>query len=331
MKSLIRFTALAAALTAAGLPAHADLPLPARTMTSAEIGALSGMPYLDTTNQSFRMAAAVTASAYNKPVQTLGVERATGATVAVYRGAPSTSVPLAPPMPPGNAVLEMQSIGDSAQSWATMTSAGRPYIKATGYGAFTAEATASWHTTVTIPPGAAGKEVAVRFVVPAVSVAGATEQQGQARWRARMRADLLVNGFPAWSTDAVRFTTDPSKISSGQEVIVLQQFGNELAFPTNDENTPLSSGGPNDDTTMGTINGAAPKTTVYLTLGRFTQGTVVDLSMVVRGTAMTVPNSSGGTDNRCKWDNQEDRYFCSRGSVSVDGGTGETPRIYLLP
>ncbi len=328
MKSPIRIaaTALAAALAAASLPAHADLTLPARTMTSVEIGALSGMPYLDTTNQSFRMAAAATASAYNKPAQTLGVERVTGGTAAVYRGAPSTSVPLAPPMPPSSANLEMQTIGDSAQSWATMTSAGRPYIKATGFGAFTAEATASWHTTVTIPPGAAGKEVAVRFVVPAVSVAGATEQQGQARWRARLRADLLVNGFPAWSTDAVRFTTDPSKISSGQEVIVLQQFGNGLAFPTDDENTATD-----DDTTMGTINGVAPKTTVYLTLGRFTEGTVVDLSMVVRGTAMTVPASNGGTDNRCKWSNQEDRYFCSRGTVTVDGGTGETPRIYLLP
>lgn len=318
--------ATAALLAAASLSARADLPLPARTMTATEIGALSGMPYLDTTNQTFRMAAAATASAYNKPVQTLGVERVTGGTASVYRGAPNTSVPLAPPMPPGNAVLEMQSIGDSAQSWATMTSAGRPYIKATGYGAFTAEATASWHTTVTIPPGAAGKEVVVRFVVPTVSVAGATEQEGQARWRARMRADLLVNGFPAWSADAVRFTTDPSKISSGQEVIVLQQFGNGLAFPTDDENSASD-----DDTTMGNINGTAPKTIVHLTLGRFTEGTLVDLSMVMRGTAMTVPAVSGGTDNRCKWDNQEDRYFCSRGSVSVNGDNGETPRIYLLP
>lgn len=325
--SPIRSALAAAALAAACLPARADVPLPVHELTANEINALSGMPYLDTTNQTFKMAASATASAYNKAVQTLGVQRITNGTASVYRGAPSSSVPLAPPMPPASALFEMQSTGDSAQTWAAMTSAGRPYIKATGFGAFTAEATASWHTSVTIPPGAAGKEVVVRFVVPPVSVAGATEQEGRARWRARLRADLLVNGFPAWSTDALRFTTNPEDAGLNPgEVIVLQQFGSELPFSTNDEDTDTGN-----NTTMANINGTSTKKVVHVTLGRFAQGAVVDLSMLLRGTATSVPEVSGGTDNRCKWSNQLDRFFCSRATVTVDGATGEAPRIYLLP
>jgi len=325
--SPIRLALAAAGFATACLPAWADTPLPVHVLDSNEIGALSGMPYLDTNSQSFKMAAAATASAYNKPAQTLGVQRVTGGTAATYRGAPNSAVPLAPPMPPSSALFEMQSTGDSAQTWAAMTGDGKPYIKATGFGAFSAEATASWHTSLTIPAGAAGKEVVVRFVVPPVSVAGATEQQGKARWRARMRADLLVNGFPAWSTDATRLTTNPEDAGSNPgEVIVLQQFGTELPFTTNDEDADAGN-----NTTMGNINGTSTKKTVYVTLGRFAQGTVVDLSMLLRGTATSVPAANGGTDNRCKWDFVADRFFCSRATVTVDGATGETPRIYLLP
>jgi len=325
--SPIRLALAAAGFATACLPTWADTPLPVHVLDGNEIAALSGMPYLDTTSQTFKMAASATASAYNKPAQTLGVQRTTNGTAAVYRGAPNSAVPLAPPMPPVSALFEMQSTGDSAQTWATMTNAGKPYIKATGFGAFSAEATASWHTSLTIPAGAAGKEVVVRFVVPPVSVAGATEQQGKARWRARLRADLLVNGFPAWSTDALRFTTNPEDAGNNPgEVIVLQQFGNELPFSTNDEDSDTGN-----NTTMGNINGTAPKQTIYVTLGRFAQGAVVDLSMLLRGTATSVPAVSGGTDNRCKWDNQLDRFFCSRATVTVDGATGEAPRIYLLP
>jgi hypothetical protein len=74
-------------------------------------------------------------------------------------------------------------------------------------------------------------------------------QQGKARRRARLRADVLVNGFSAWSVDALRFT--------------------------------------------------------YLSLGRFAQGAVVDVSTVTRG--MSVPAASGSTDNS----NEFHRFFCS--------------------
>ena len=298
-------------LLATTLPALAGTPLPVRALSSTEIAALTGMPYLDPGSQAFTMTAGASSQAFNK-ISTQGAQRTVGGTAAVYRGAPTTTVPLLPPMPPGESVLDMITVGDSAQSWATMTAAGVPHVFVTGYGAFGADATAAWTTSITVPAGAAGRELVVRFVIPPVSVAGATEQQGQAYWRAKLRAELLVNGFPAWSTEAFRFTLDPSQVAFSLEQLLLQQFGAGLPFPANDTGQAASSA-----------------LVAYLTLGRFNPGAVVDLSMIVRGTAVTVPQAPGGTDNRCAWNHV--RYFCSRATVVVDGASGEPPRIYLLP
>ena len=324
------FMATAALLTTLA-PALADTPLPVRELTSTEIAALGGIHYLAPVSHPFSMAVAASARAHNKTTPTVGVQRVAGGTAAVYRGAPNSSVPLAPPMPPTSALLDFITTGDLAQTWATMTDAGRPYLSATGYGDFTADATASWNTRVTIPEGAAGREVVLRFVIPPVSVQGATEDEGRARWRARLRAELLMNGFPAWSAEAVRFTTDPNKIGNNTEVVVLQEFGSTLGFPSNDEDLPFANGGLNNDTGALTINSPSPKKTVHLTLGRFNPGAQLDLSMILRATATSVPAATGGTDHRCKWSIQQDRYFCSRGTVSVNGATGEAPRVYLLP
>lgn len=327
-------TLFAAALaTVLGMPgtAFADTPLPVRSLSTSEAAAVSGLPYLEPANHAFSMAAAASAKAYNKTTPTLAVQRVNGGTASVYRGAPASNPPLAPPMPPSSALLDFITTGDLAQTWATMTGSGLPYLRATGYGDFMADATSSWNTRLTIPAGGAGREVVVRFVIPPVSVQGATEDEGRARWRARLRAELLVNGFPAWSAEAVRFTTDPDKIGNGSEVVVLQEFGESLGFASNDEDLPLADGGLNNDTSAQNINTATSKKTVFLTLGRFDPGSLLDLSMILRATATSVPENAGGTDHRCNWSNQLDRYFCSRGSVSVNGATGEAPRIYLLP
>lgn len=300
-----------AGLLATTLSVCAGTPLPVRALTPTEIAALAGMPFLDPGNQPFLMTAGATASAFNK-ISTQGAQRALGGTAAVYRGAPTTTVPVLPPMPPAEALLDMIKIGDSAQSWATMTAQGVPHVFATGFGAFNADATAAWNTSITVPAGAAGRELVLRLVLPPLSVAGATEQDGQARWRARLRAELLVNGFPAWSAEAFRFTLDPSKSASSNEPLLLQQFGAALPLPAVGNGQTLSL-----------------PTVVHLTLGRYNPGAVVDLSMVVRGTAVTVPQLPGGTDHHCAWNGT--RYFCTRATVVVDGATGEPPRIYLLP
>lgn len=323
--------ALAAALAAASIGVQADMTSPVKVLTPAEIGALSGMPYLTPANQPFQVAASAHGSAYGKPTISVDAKRKTGTHAAVYRGTPVTSPPLYPAGPAASDLLDFISTGDLSQSWATMTSDGIPYLRVTGYGEFMADANASWNTRLTMPAGGS-REVVVRLVIPPVSVAGATEQEGIAQWRARMRADLLVNGFPAWSTEALRLTIDPKvQYSNLKETLVLQQFGDPLAFPTNDEDTPLANGGPANDSNAASVNSASSKRTVHVSLGRFNPGAVVDLSMTLRASATTVPKVSGGTDHRCKYSNQLGRYFCSRGSVSVDGATGEAPRIYLLP
>jgi hypothetical protein len=307
-------------------PAWADTPLAARELGAGELGQLSGMPYLSPSNSTFEMAVAVRASAYNKGLPVLSVQRKTNATAAVYNSRPAHPAPLMPtPTAPGDQ-LNFNTTGDLTQSWATMTSNGVPYLRLTGFGSFEGDATASWNTTVTVPSGGS-REVVVRVVVPPVSVAGNTEADGPARWRAKLRAELLVNGYPAWSTEAIRLTTNPG---TGAKLL-LQQFGAKLAFPTDDEDLPQSSGGLDNDTDDGNINSPAAKKVVHVTLGRFNPGAVLDLSMVMRGSALTVPAAAGGTDHRCNYSNVEDRYFCSRGSVGVDGSTGEAPRIYLLP
>ncbi len=316
---------LALAITTAA-PAWADTPLPARELTSAELAPLSGMPYLSPSNSPFEMAVAVRTSAYNKGLPVLSVQRKTNDTAAVYNSRPTHPAQLLPNPPAPGDQLSFITTGDLTQSWATMTANGVPYLRLTGFGSFEGDATASWNTTVTVPSGGS-REVVVRVVVPPVSVAGNTEAQGQARWRAKLRAELLVNGYPAWSSESIRLTTDPG---AGAKLL-LQQFGTKLAFPTDDEDLPQSSGGLDNDTDDGNINSAAAKKVVHVTLGRFDPGTVLDLSMVMRGTALTVPAVANGTDHRCNYSNVEDRYFCSRGSVGVNGSTGEAPRIYLLP
>jgi hypothetical protein len=209
-----------------------------------------------------------------------------------------------------------------------MTADGIPYITLTGYGEFQAEATAAWTTRVTVPAGGSGREVVVRFVIPPVGVSGRTQQQGEALWRSRLRADLLVNGFPAWSAQAIRLTVNAQPLD---DFIVLQEFGSPLGFPTDDEDLPADQGGPPNDSSIGNINSPSMVKTVYLTLGRFDPGAVVDLSMILRGTALTAPfyPSGGGVKHRCKDIGGE--YECTRGSVSVKGADGQAPRIYLLP
>lgn len=326
---LAALAALAALATlATSQPARADVPLPVKEMTNAEIGAVSGLPYLSPSNQAFRMAAAVQVSAYGQGAPQQAVQRSSGAAAAVYRSLPvqASPPPLLPPMPAGAALFDHAQTGDHAQSWATMSADGKPYLYARGYGEFGAEATASWTTSLVVPAGGS-REVVLRFVLPPASVAGYTEQDGIGRWRSRLRAEVLVNGFPAWSTEALRMTLEPKVQNNNlSETIVLQQYGQPLTFPTNDED---ADNGNNSGTA--TVNGASTQRVVHLSLGRFDPGAAVDLSMILRASALTVAAAPNGSDHRCKYNNAAARYYCSRGGVTMNGGSGEAPRIYLVP
>lgn len=308
--------------SAAGV-AQALTLLPTRELTPTEQGALSGMPNLSPSGVPFRVAATARVSAYNEPTPPTRTERRSGDAAAVYAGTHGTSPALLPtwPAPGANGLLDFATQGDLAQAWSTSSEGGVPFLFVTGHGAFRAEATAAWSATLTVPGGTSSREVVVRFVIPPVSVNGSTKGDAPALWRSRMRADFLVNGFPAWSTEALRLTANP--MDTPNDTVVLQQFGTPLAFPNNDEDA--SNG---NDTQLGSTEDPSSKRIVFLTLGRVPGGTVLELSLSLRGTAMTVPASPNGTGNRCK---REDRYFCSGATVTVRGDSREVPLFYMLP
>jgi len=315
------FTALLWA-SAAGI-AQAVTLLPTRELSPTEQSALSGMPNLTPSAVPFRVAATARVSAHNETTPPTRTERKSGDAAAVYAGTHGTSPALLPtwPTPGANGLLDFATQGDLAQAWSTSSEGGVPSLFVTGYGAFRAEATAAWSATLTVPSGTSSREVVVRFVIPPVSVNGTTTGDAPALWRSRMRADFLVNGFPAWSTEALRLTANP--MDTPNDTVVLQQFGAPLGFPHNDEDAADSN-----DTDSGSTEGPSSPRIVVLTLGRVPGGTVLELSLSLRGTAMTVPASPNGTGNRCK---REDRYFCSGATVTVRGDSREIPLFYLLP
>jgi hypothetical protein len=302
--------------------AEAQTSLPTRELNSTEQSALFGLPALTSSAVPFRVAATARVSAYNETTPPAQTERKSGSAAAVYAGTHGTSPALLPtwPTPGANSLLDFKGKGDLAQAWATTSQGGIPYLFVTGYGAFRAEATAAWSATLTVPSGTS-REVVARFVIPAVSVNGNTKGDAPALWRSRLRADFLVNGFPAWSTEALRLTANP--LDTPNDTIVLQQFGAPLSFPNNDEDASTGN-----DTTFGSTEGPSSKRVIFLTLGRVPGGTVLELSLSLRGTALTVPASPNGTGNRCT---KDDRYFCSAATVTVRGDTGEIPIFYFVP
>lgn len=320
-----------AALTfaAAVAPAAAQemvMLVPAREMSALEQNALSGLAPMAI--GPLRTAATARASAHNQSEQA-ETQRKSGSTAAVYAGTHGSNPARLPtwPTPDSGGLLKFEDVGNLAQAWATTTTSGVPSVFVTGYGGFRAEATAAWSTTLTVPAGPA-REVVARFVLPPVRVNGNTKGGAEAHWRARMRADFLVNGYPAWSTEALRLTANPT--APYGDTVVLQQFGAWLTFPNNDEDADPNN---NTESQSASSAGASTRRVVHVTLGRHAGGTVLELSLSVRGTALTMPPGSAG--NRCNRGpdpvSGEERWFCSNATVTVRGESGDGPTFYLLP
>ncbi|MBL8333138.1 MAG: hypothetical protein JNM08_08545 [Rubrivivax sp.] len=312
------FRPIAFSLSLLATAAQADVPLPVKVLTGNDLLTLPAVWLEPGPSQPFRFASAVRTSAYNLGNNDWKVQRSTSGNAAVHQSLPAANPPLLPTWPTGSSVFDFKVQHDHAQAWATMSSTGVPWIWLRGFGDYKAEAVSSWNTTVTVPAGGL-REVIVRFVLPPATVSGVTEQQGPNAWRARLRAELLVNGFPAWSTEALRFHTSAS---GGTSKPLLQQFGNALFFPTNDEDASTTN-----DSEDG-MNGASTKTTVHLSLGLFSPGSVIELSMIHRANVFSQPTSGGS--HRCKHDTYPvDDWFCSGSGITINGSTGEAPRIYL--
>lgn len=295
-------------------PAAAQVAIGVKTLNQTEILQLPAQ-WHEPANHAFSFAAAVRTSATGFASNGFKVKRSTSSDAAVYQSLPAATPPLLPGFPSSSAIFDFKTVHDHAQAWATMTSNGVPWIWLRGFGDYKAEATASWNTTITIPAGSQ-REVVLRFVVPPAGVNGTTEAEGRNAWRARLRAELLVNGAPAWSSEALRLRVDGS---GSANMTLLQQFGDELGFATNDEDTSTSNNSPASPIDKTT------KLTLYLSVGRFDPGAVVTLSMIHRADVFSEP--TGGGLHKCREKSNE--WFCSGSSVTIDGSTAEAPRIYL--
>ncbi len=319
---------------AASAHAQTSTALIAQTLSTAEQAEVDGMSvYKTPANHPFRMAALVNIAAYGlatSPKQV--VKRSSGAASAVYSGLVSgysaSTPPLLPTWPSDSTLYTGTERSNLAQGWATMTDTGVPYLYLQGYGDFSSEGTAAWTTTVMVPAGNVSQQVVLRLVIPPATVDGLTDRSAVALWRSRIRAELLVNGYPAWSSEASRFNVDPSTVS-GQvsETLLLEKFGKPLSFPTNDDD----AGSSNDSLTAGAIAQASEKKTVYLSLGRFQPGATLELAMILRGTAHTKPRYVNGVTHRCQG-LEAGHYACSRGTLTLKGeGAADAPRVYLMP
>lgn len=331
-------TLLALAATTTPPPAAAQVqalgPVVARPLMPWESATVDGLAPVPQADLNLRASAAVSVWANGRGSAKQAVQRSNlGIDAAVHASAPQRNAPLLPALI-GNHLHAFDG-GDSAQAWATMTAQGVPHLFVQGYGDFRAEATAAWTSRYTLG-GSTSREVVLRFMVPPTTVTGDWEQNGPAKWRSQMRADVLVNGFPVWSTTALRTSTEepaPDDLSA-QPVLVLQQFGDPLVFPTNDEDTPPGQGGLANDSAAGYIEGAAQARIVSLSLGRFNPGQQIELNMILRGMAFTEPRVSQSAedkrDNRCRDRPEVGKFFCSRATATVRMGN-MAPQLTLLP
>lgn len=306
----------------------------ARVLTPLEAGAIDGFQGVPQADLNLRASAAVSVWAHNRGPLQRAVQRSNlGVDAAVYASVPWAAAPMLPADVAPH-VHDFIVKGNTAQAWATMTAQGVPHLHVVGHGDFRADATAAWTGRFTLG-GSTSKEVVLRFTVPPTEVSGDTEAEGPAWWRARMRTDVLVNGFPAWSTEALRLRADPllpGQVGAPPTLALLQTFGDPLTFPSNDEDLPLPMGGPANDTSGANMSLPSASRTVHLSLGRFNPGQTIELQMIVRGTAFTEPTShsiQAAPDHRCR-ERPDGGWFCSRGTVSVRMGNG-APQVTLLP
>ena len=328
--------ALATAATCSlsiGVAAAPNTPLPPlRELNPTEVNAVLGLPKLSTAELKLKVAATTRVTVWDRNLAATrtrtAVQRQMGSNAAVYSGWPVTTATVLPAGDPGSQLANFKTDGDLAQTWATMTAAGVPHLFAWAYGDFQAEATAGWHTTLTLPAGGGTREVFLRVAVPPLVVSGDTETGGEHRWRARVRAELLVNGFPAWTTEATRLRSE-YKNGAGvtAENVTLVQFGRPLVFATDDEDSSTS----NDSTSFTLRQLPSAARTVHLTLGRHAEGSRLNLAWVLRGTAWSEPKALGGNDHRCKWNYVMDRFFCSRASLGLTGSEADAPEVRYGP
>ncbi len=280
--------------------------LPVRELTIFEFQALSNLNSLNgvvLTTAAHAGVATLNGSASN-------VERQPSGMSAVYSAAAIPSQSTAGSAaengaPESSELFNFKQSGDSAQSWATMRANGSPFLLTHAYGKASATANVSWTAKISLGPLSI-LYAAIR--IPAVTVNGTFEEDGPSRWKARMRADLMINGTVAWSTESNRFNVPSGNTGSGSNCSERTQKGTFL-------NTFEKSLGIDPDN----VNDASATQTVYLRLGPYSgSASPVEVTFVVRADAQSL--------DKCCLQNGE--YFCTRAGAKVDW---DSPRTIIAP
>ncbi len=313
----------------AGIPAFGANPyaLPAYVLSPNDAAKLPITAGVTTLPVTFKTAAYVNASQLGA-APSASVQRGDGATSAVYFGTDGTGPALpqpaepAPPLPMAGQEYEFKQSADAVQAWATMTSNGVPYIFVRGFGQFSADGHASWRTTLPLPNGKS--KVYLKITVPPVTVFGNVDGSSPALYRARSRAEVLLNGHPVYLGEAIREneTTDvvPSSYPSNcsfnvsEKVIHTLTLGDSLGYTAGDTSH-----------TDGQFPSASQ--TVTLFLGIFDSTQPIDVQFLL--------NAETTLLNRCchmpAMNNMPADVFCSASSAGFDYESGGSPVFYIQP
>jgi len=112
--------------------------------------------------------------------------------------------------------------------------------------------------------GSGNRDVYARFTIPAVKFSGRWEDAAPSLSRARVRINFLVNAYPAWSTEAVRWN---EQNASNGDTVRVDTFGQTIGLEGN-------SFGTNNQ------NHSSTSRVVTVKLGVYPAGKVFDLTML---------------------------------------------------
>lgn len=272
----------AVALLGVSVTQAAELPF--RLATSTESSSLTGASVIATPLDQTNFSTAATVSVRKKTSGSVAdTARAAQAISKVYMQAldagPSPGAQAVPPAVSPVEYLDYEENLNSAQAWATMSETGAPFVQFYADGKSQGQAAASWRTRYTVQ-GTGNRDVYVRFKIPAVSFGGRWEDAAPSLTRGRFRVDFLVNAYPAWFTEAIRWN---EQNPGNGDTVRVDTFGYPIGFEGNSfgSNTHLLS---------------VTAKTITLKLGTYTSGKVFDFTLLfqVEGQGDSLCAPSGG-------------------------------------
>lgn len=141
--------------------------------------------------------------------------------------------------PPANiqqlAPIDFTKAEDTAQGWVRMGEAAVPALNIVVNGLTSGQASASWRTQYQVP-GSGKRAVSLKFRIPEAYMDGRFEYSGKGPYQARVKVQLLVNGFPVWWSEADRVAPQNPSNMFEYEIDI---FGTAWAF---DKATEKASG-----------------------------------------------------------------------------------------